>query len=70
MSESERDRENLKNFWKSQDPFFKKQIHNVRLIKKQVWSIELDRGSHKFLNKISIDRKTDWINRKSGKTSF
>ena len=34
----------------------------VRLIEKQVRSIEPGRGSLKFLNKISIDRKLDWIN--------
>ena len=50
--------------------FLKNLIHDVRLIEKQVRSIEPDRGSLKFLKRISIDRKTEWINRKSGKTSF
>ena len=44
--------------------------HDVQLIEKQVRSIELGRGSLNFLNKISIDRKSDWINRNSGKSSF
>ena len=43
--------------------FKKNLIHNVRLIKKQVRSIELGRGSLKFLKRISIDRN-------SGKTAF
>ena len=44
--------------------------HDVRLFEKQVRSIKPSRGSLKFLNKISIDRKLDWINRNSGKNSF
>ena len=44
--------------------------HDVRLIEKQVRSIEPGRGSLNFLNKISIDQKFDWINRNSGKTAF
>ena len=44
--------------------------HDVRLIEKQVQSIEPGRGSLNFLNKILIDRKSDWINRSSGKTAF
>ena len=47
--------------------FLKNLIHDVRLIEKQVRSIEPGRGSLKFLNKISIDRKLDWINRNSKK---
>ena len=43
--------------------FFKNLIHKFQLI-------EIDRGSQKILNAISIDRKTDWINRNSGKTEF
>ena len=35
----------------------------VRLIEKQVRSIEPGRGLKNFYNKISIDRKIDWINR-------
>ena len=50
--------------------FLKSWIHDLRLIEKQVRSIELGRGSLNFLNKISIDRKLDWINRNSGKTAF
>ena len=50
--------------------FLKNWIHDVRLIEKQVRSIEPGRGSLNFLNRISIDRKSDWINRNSGKTAF
>ena len=50
--------------------FLKNLKHDVRLIEKQVQSIEPGRGSLNFLNKISIDRKSDWINRNSGKTAF
>ena len=42
--------------------FLKKLKHDVRLNEKQVRSIEPGRGSLNFLNKISIDRKSDWIN--------
>ena len=44
--------------------------HDVRLIEKQVRSIEQGRGSLNFLNKILINRKLDWINRNSRKNSF
>ena len=44
--------------------------HDVRLIEKQVRSNEPGRGLLNFLNKISIDRKSDWINRNSGKIAF
>ena len=50
--------------------FLKNLKHDVRLIEKQVRSIEPGRGSLNFLNKISIERKSDWINRNSGKTAF
>ena len=50
--------------------FLKNLKHDVRLIEKQVRSIEPGRGSLNLLNKISIDRKLDWINRNSGKNSF
>ena len=50
--------------------FLKNLKHNVRLIEKQVRSIKPGKGSLNFLNKISIDRKLDWINRNSGKTAF
>ena len=47
--------------------FLKNWIHDVRLIEKQVRSIEPGRGSLNFLNRISIDRKSDWMNRNSRK---
>ena len=50
--------------------FLKNLKHDVRLIEKQVQSIEPGRGSLNFLNKILIDRKSDWINQNSGKTAF
>ena len=50
--------------------FLKNLKHDVRLIEKQVRSIEPGRGSLNFLNKISINRKSDWINRNSGKKAF
>ena len=59
-----------KTFEKDRIQVLKNLIHDIRLIEKQVQSIEPDRGSLKFLKRILIDRKTDWINRKSGKTSF
>ena len=74
-SESEREKEKIREllkkcFWKSENLFFKNLIHDIQLIEKQSRSIETDRGSPKILKEISIDRKTVWINRKSGKTSF
>ena len=50
--------------------FNKNLIHNVRLIEKQVRSIEPGKGLLKFFKKISIDQKSDWISRNSGKTAF
>ena len=50
--------------------FLKNLKHDVRLIEKKVRLIEPGRGSLNFLNRISIDRKLDWINRNSGKTAF
>ena len=50
--------------------FLKNLIHEFRLIKNQFRLIETNRSSQKILKEISIDRKIDWINRKSGKTSF
>ena len=50
--------------------FLKNLNHDVRLIEKQVRSIEPGKGSMNFLNRISIDRKSDWINRNSRKTDF
>ena len=43
-------------------------IHDVRLIEKQVRSIEPGRDSLKFLN--AIDRKTDLIDRNCKKNEF
>ena len=64
----ERERKVWKSRWTSQIwVFLKNLIHDVRLIEKQVRSIKPDRGSLKFFIRISIDRKSDWINRKSGK---
>ena len=70
-----RERKRIEKFLKKwleqvKSEFFKNLIHDVRLIKKQVRSIEPDKGSKKILKRISIDQKTDLINRKSGKTSF
>ena len=45
--------------------FLKNLKHDVRLIEKQVRSIEPGRGSLNFLNRISINRKSDWINQNS-----
>ena len=59
-----------KVFESAKELFLKNLKHDVRLIKKQVRSIELGRGSQNFLNKISIDRKSDWINQNSRKTAF
>ena len=71
VGERERGLKSLKKtFEKVKIHVLKNLIHDVQLIKKQVRSIEPDRGSLKFLKRISIDRKTDWINWKSGKTSF
>ena len=69
--------ESLKKFWKSvlneSNTVFKKKknlIHDVRLIQKQVRSIEPGRGSLKFLNAILIDRKTDSIDWNCKKMNF
>ena len=72
---SRREREKVEKLLKKmfetvRELFLKNLKHDVRLIEKQVRSIELGRGSLKFLIKISIDRKLDWINRNSGKTAF
>ena len=71
----EREREKVEKLLKKmfdivKELFLKNLKHNVRLIEKQVRSIEPSRGLLKFLNKISIDRKLDWINRNSGKNNF
>ena len=72
---SRREREKFKKtfekvFESVKELFLKNLKHDVRLIEKQVRSIEPGRGSLNFLNKILIDRKFDWINRNSGKTAF
>ena len=59
-----------KCLYQSKHCFLKNLNHDVRLIEKQVRSIEPGRGSLNFLNRISIDRKSDWINRNSRKTAF
>ena len=41
--------------------FLKNLNHDVRLIEKQVQSIELSRGLLKFFKRISIDRKSNWM---------
>ena len=69
---SRREREKIEKLLKKmfetvKELFLKNLKHDVRLIEKRVRSIEPGRGSIKFLNKISIDRKLDWINRNSGK---
>ena len=53
----EREKKVGKGFEKSEALFLKNLKHDVRLIEKQVQSIEPGRGSLNFLNKISIDRK-------------
>ena len=57
--------------WISQDPIKKKKkkklIHNFRLIENQFRLIEINRGSLKIFNVISIDGKIDWINWNFGK---
>ena len=63
----EREREKFekvfeKVFESVKELFLKNLKHDVQLIEKQVRSIELGRGSLNFLNKISIDRKSDLIN--------
>ena len=68
---SQREREKFEKVFESvKTLFFKNLKHDVRLTEKQVRSIEPGRGSLNFLNKILIDRKSDWINRNSGKTAF
>ena len=72
---SRREKKSWKTFWKrcfwnSQRIILRNLKYNLRLIEKQVRSIEPGKGSHKFLSKISIDRRIDWINRNSGKTVF
>ena len=75
LAKSEREREKFekgfeKVFESVKALFLKNLKHDVRLIEKQVRSIEPDKGSLNFLNKISIDQKSDWINRNSEKIAF
>ena len=72
LAESERERKSFEKMFKQvKIEFFLKLDSRCSIDrKKQVQSIEPDRGSLKFLTRISIDRKTQWINRKSGKNSF
>ena len=64
---SRREREKVEKLLKQmfetvKELFLKNLKHNVRLIEKQVRSIEPGKGPLKFLKKISIDRKLDLIN--------
>ena len=81
LAKSERERKSWKTFekdvWNSQRTVFKKTWNTMFDWSKnrfdqsnQVRSIKPGKGSLNFLNKISIDRKLDWINRNSGKNSF
>ena len=72
---SRREREKLKFFLKKcfervKHWILKNLIHDIRLIEKQYWSIETDRDSLKFLIAISIDQKTDSIDRNCKKNEF
>ena len=67
LVKSEREREKFekvfeKVFESVKELFLKNLKHDVQLIEKQVRSIEPGKDSLNFLNKISIDRKSDWIN--------
>ena len=58
---SRREREKVEKLLKKmfetvKEPFLKNLKHDVRLIEKQVRSIEPGKGSLNFLNKISIDQ--------------
>ena len=71
----ERERGKFENFWKrcfEQIKIWlsKKLIQDFWLIENQFWLIETDKSSQTILKEISINRRTDWINRKSGKTTF
>ena len=75
FAESEREREKLKKLLKKcfkwvKHWILKNLIHNIRLIEKQFRSIETDRDSLKFLIAISIDQKTDSIDRNCKKNEF
>ena len=72
---SRRERGKFENFWKMcfeqvKIWLLKKLIYDFWLIENQFRLIEIDRSSQKILKEISIDWKTDWINRNSGKTEF
>ena len=75
LAKSEREREKFekgfeKVFESVKALFLKNLKHDVRLIEKQVRSIEPGRGLLKFFKRILIDRKSDWINRNSEKIAF
>ena len=75
LAKSEREREKFENGFEKvfelvKALFLKNLKHDIRLIKKQVRLIKPGRGSLNFLNRISIDRKSDWVNRSFGKTAF
>ena len=64
-----------KNFWKSvlngsNTELKKKLIHDIRLIEKQFRLIEIDKDPLEFFIAISIDRKTDSIDRNCKKNEF
>ena len=69
VCEREREKFEKKTFEKVfesvKELFFKNLKHDVQLIEKQVRSIERGKGSLNFLNRILIDRKSDWINQNS-----
>ena len=71
LAKSERERKVWKSVLNESNIVFKKNlIHDLRLIEKQVRSIEPSRGSLKFLNAISIDWKIDSIDRNCKKMNF
>ena len=71
LAKSKRERKVWKSVLNESNTVFKKNlIHDVRLIEKQVRSIKPSRGSLKFLNAISIDRKVDSIDRNCKKMNF
>ena len=74
LNRREREREkSLKTFEKvnlKRSRFVFKKSESRYSIDRKTVSINPNRSSQKILKEISIDRKTDWINRKSGKTSF
>ena len=55
--------ENQFQLIKTDRGLFLKFLKQFQLIEKQIGSIKADRGFLKTFKTISIDRKTDWINR-------